>query len=321
MYGTQLEIFEEFFYRDLESWFSADIACCDNCHDDFLSFWPHANQANDFDFQRQGIPLDSFYSGSRLRDHYTEDQFNTFIAQMACPRCGAPLGGNIWPYELPFNVPREFETTINEVTALASSTPFLLLEHDFCKQTIAAIRALRQAVPVRHIPTSLFRARSLEKTDLPKTLATFDFPPQQSVHEGRYNHAGSPVLYLASDIKTCQAELRGARCLVLEFALRPEIRILDLIDPLSVDEEHTDLLRCLVYSALVSAKQTNQGLHKPHYVVSRFVADCARNAGFDAIKYPSTRMEAANFNLVLVNQELTLDTHAEALSYHYCEAI
>lgn len=147
MYDTQLEIFEEFFYRDLESWFSADIACCDNCHDDFLSIWPYANQAKDFDFQRQGIPLDCFYSGSRLRDHYTEDQFNTFIAQKACPRCDAPLENNIWPYELPFNVPRNFETTINEVTALANSTPFLLLEHDFCKQTIAAIRAL-PSVPI-----------------------------------------------------------------------------------------------------------------------------------------------------------------------------
>lgn len=38
--------FDELFYRDLESWFSSDIACCDNCYDDFLENWPHAYAAD-----------------------------------------------------------------------------------------------------------------------------------------------------------------------------------------------------------------------------------------------------------------------------------
>lgn len=206
--------------------------------------------------------------------------------------------------------------TIREVSQLASSTPFLLLENEFCKQVLAAVRDIGKSASPKLLDQPLFRARSASPAPPLQSIDSFDFPPAAFISEGRYNHAGAPVLYLASDKETCQAELRDSACLVIEFTLIAPVRILDLTDPYKAHQEHSDLLNSLAYSALVSAKQRDDGWHKPHYVVSRFVADCARSAGFDAIKYPSTRKTMTNFNLVLVNSSKPLASCAQVIAYH-----
>ncbi|MNI55468.1 RES domain protein [compost metagenome] len=139
----------------------------------------------------------------------------------------------------------------------------------------------------------------------------FDFPPQNIVSEGRYNHAGIPVLYLASSPETCFKEMRETACHIAEIKLGRDIKLLDLTNSYDAHQEHYDLLSTLVYSALMSAKQDNTGWYKPKYVFSRFVADCALFSGFDAIKYPSTRAEDESFNIVLLNRELALKKDSE----------
>lgn len=166
------------------------------------------------------------------------------------------------------------------------------------------------------IEKPLFRGRTLGKSKLKKDISNFDFPPAENVQEGRYNHSGNPVLYLASDLRTCIAELRGANALISEFIFSVPIKILDLVEPYESHEGESDLINSLVYSALVSAKHTDKGHYKPHYVVSRFTADCAKEAGFDAIKYPSTRRAGDNYNLVILNQSLTLIKNSIELKFH-----
>src|ERR1043166_2224250 len=102
--------FELLFLDDVESWFSADIGCCNNCYNEFLEKWPHAYGADDATFQKNGIDLGAFYSGSRLSELYSEDEFNYFIKKVKCPNCGSFLSYNIWPYELPYDVNKNFET-------------------------------------------------------------------------------------------------------------------------------------------------------------------------------------------------------------------
>jgi RES domain-containing protein len=165
----------------------------------------------------------------------------------------------------------------------------------------------------------MFRGRTEANEPIEERIKEFDFPPTHLVQEGRYNHAGHPVLYLGSDVETCQAELRNDPCLVLEFEMLEELRILDLIDPYTEDKSafaNADLLNCLVYSSLISARQEEAGWHRPHYVVSRFIADCARVSGIDAIRYPSTRRSASNFNLAVVNSELRLASSSKVVAFH-----
>lgn len=320
MRDLELDTFEEFFYHGLEKWFSADIACCDYCYDDFLETWPYADCANDHYFQTTSIDLDTFYSEGYLQKQFSKSDFDRLVSKLSCPRCDSPLGGNIWAYNLPFNIPPHFERTIREVGEAARVTPFLLLEHEFCRRVLASIRSLASEIGPKKMEQSLFRGRSEAHGPIPEELMDFDFPPAKHVQEGRYNHAGHSVLYLGSDPETCHAELRHAPSLIAEFELLVEIRTLDLIDPYVRDNgkfEDADLLNCLVYSALVSARQEDDGWHRPHYVVSRFVADCARAAGFDAIRYPSTRRFGSNFNLVIVNPLLSLSNVARLIGFHH----
>ncbi len=313
---NEVDAFEDLFYADLDSWFSADIACCDHCYDEFISDWPHAYGANEAEFQKNGIPLDAFYSGSRLREVYTEEEFSALICQLVCPRCLSNLNHNIWAYELPFDVPRNFGSNVDAIVRLATSTPFLLLENEFCREVLSAISDLAGRSKKRKFTNPLYRGRDSLNGPVAQELGQFGLAPRKFVSEGRYNHAGMPVLYLASDLLTCQAELRGVESTVLEFTLTESIHVLDLIDPYEQHRGHDDLLNSLVYSALLSAKQHDEGQFRPHYVVSRFVADCARRAGFQAIMYPSTRNSEKNFNLVVLDPEIQLEQHSTGHRYH-----
>mgnify|MGYP005811940203 CR=1 FL=1 len=297
--------FEELFYRDLESWFSSDIACCDNCYDDFLENWPHAYSADDAAFQRSGIDLSCFYSGSRLRDIYTEEDFFRFLRLLECPRCGEELKYNIWPYNFPFDVVKGFETYLLEISDLSQKTPFLILKHSFAQDIYSAIKSLSEISEPITFSNSLYRARALSSLNT-NEVSEFDFPPNNVVSEGRYNHAGIPVLYLGSTPETCFHEMREVACHIGEVKINNAIKILDLVNPYDAHEGHHDLLNTLVYSALMSAKQDNTGWYRPKYVFSRFISDCAKSVGFDAVRYPSTRVGDENFNLVILSQNFSL---------------
>lgn len=304
--------FEEYFYRDLDGWFSSDIACCDECYNEFLEYWPHAYSADKAAFQCSGIDLHCFYSGSRLSDVYTEEQFFRLLKLVPCPRCGSDLKYNIWPYTLPFDVIPGFESILLEISEISKSTPFLLLKHKFAQEVYETISNLAGKTESVQLSESLYRARtivSLNGTD----IIEFDFPPNRIVPEGRYNHSGMPVLYLGNSPETCVHEMREIDCNVAEIKIKKNIKILDLINAYEAHEECSDLLSTLVYSALMSAKQDSTGWHRPKYVFSRFVADCAKSAGFDAIKYPSTMAGNECFNLVILNDRFSLKNGSELL--------
>lgn len=303
-------MFEELFMRDVETWFSANLACCDNCHDDFVAEWPYAYSADDAKFQCDSIDLSVFYSGSRLSDFYTEDEFKALLPYIKCPNCGRSLTYNMWPYELPFTPPDDYEIILNEIAHRASETPFLLLDYPFCVKLRDALSSVSTKCGPSISNDFLFRGRSLSPGSNPN-IADFDFPPAEFVKEGRYNHAGDPVLYLAGSEEVCMAEMRDSKHLyIATFRFPVPLKTLDLMSPHEVESEHSDILSFIVFSALLSAKSQDKGFSRPEYVFSRFIKDCAKSLGFDAIRYPSTRVGTARFNLVVINRELTLAKHA-----------
>lgn len=297
--------FEDVFLQELDSWFGADIACCDRCYEKFLEMWPTAYSADSAEFQCNQIQLDAFYDGSRINAFYSKEQFERFLQKLDCPRCGEKLGYTLYPYELPFDVPGKFEENIAEISAIANETPFLLLKNEFAQNILTTLEALSQVTAHTKMPSNLFRARGL-KGLREMSVDQFDFADPAYVGEGRYNHAGQPVLYLGDSKETCFHELRGAHCAIAEIALKDEFKMLDLATPYESHEEQSDLLNALAFSALLSTPQEGAGYQKPAYVFSRFVADCARSAGFDAIRYPSTRATGESYNLVILNTVFSL---------------
>ncbi|MCH7269560.1 RES family NAD+ phosphorylase [Burkholderia gladioli] len=312
----ELNVFEDIFYREIESGWNADHIYCDNCFDNFVAEWPLAYSARDAELQRAGIDHEVFYSGSRLNQLFTKKDYTRLIVKMSCPNCGAPLGGNFWPYHLPFNIPKTFVQDVREVGRLAKLAPFLLLSHPLSRRLFDLVRRVSITAPTQVVNDRLYRARSINAS-VSEDLACFDFPPAAVVSEGRYNHAGRPVLYLASSLKTCIAELRNAEALVASFNLTRPLKIFDLLDIDSFEGEDYDIMGALSFSALISAPHNKEGWNRPAYVFTRFLSDCATFFNFDAIKYPSTRLsdQDGSYNLVILKEDITLRATAREVTY------
>lgn len=305
--------FEEFFDSDLDSWFSADIACCDNCYDDFVSRWP-GTYMRDMHFQCKSIGLGAFYSGSKFCNSYTEEEFWKYIQTVKCPVCRSPLTSNIWLYNFSFESPQEYSEFADEIATIARNTPFLVLEHPFAKNVFDIIIDSFQKCDTIAVGSTYYRGRYKSQISVIETKE-FKAPPAEKTREGRYNHAGMPVLYFGSDIKTCYAELGGREGVyVAETLIKSDLSALDL-NGLYGNYDANEILLALVHSSLLSAPKKTEGWHNPQYVFSRFIADCAKSAGYDAIKYPTTKSSKGH-NLVILDPECPLTESAEIIDVY-----
>lgn len=305
---AKFSFFEDNFLRTFESWFSADIVCCSECIDDFLKIWPYLYEFNLGEFQRNCIGMDEIFYGSRLRDVYSYNIFCSLLANIKCPRCGMPVGDHVYPYNFPFAIDdiRHFESEIKEVAIIARRTPFLLLRHDLARRVLDVIKALGMSAEINELACPVWRGRSYS-ADASYSADDFKFPPSHIVKDGRYNHTGIPVLYVGNSVETCFYELRQRPCVVAQLISNEKIKILDLSCFFRGPGESASLINALVYSSLLSAKNNSTDRYNQEYIFSRFVADCARDAGFDAIKYPSTRIFKENYNIVILNAAWNFD--------------
>lgn len=304
---------EDLFIGECDSWFSADIACCGSCVNDFLQNWPFASVAADF--QNNNMDLQHFYESTRLRDCYSKEDYFKFVQLVNCPRCGLQLVDSeyFYPYEFPFDPVEDFEDIINELAGLAQSSPFIILKHYFAQEIFNVINELSSETQSVELDSYLYRARvSSQISELKE--CEFDITPKEFADEGRYNHSGIPVFYLGSDMETCYQELRKNESYIAKLKLSQKIKILDLTATFENHKKHSDILDTLVYSALISAKHNDCGQYKPQYTFSRFIADCARYVGFDAIKYPSTRTNQERFNLVILTDRFSIKNGTELIS-------
>jgi RES domain-containing protein len=295
------------FFEELDSWFSADIACCSKCYDKFVRQWP-AVYLRDINFQNSGIELDMIYEGTVLRELYTEHEYWQFVKQIKCPYGKHSLGYSIWPYNFPFSPPKGFERKADHIASIAKSTPFLVFRYKFAKEIFKAIREIGNIVQPVKLKKSYFRARLSSQIEN-LTVKDFERPPAKFTSEGRYNHAGMPVLYLANGMSTCFLELGSPSIpiYIAEINLLETIKVLDLTDLKYNTKSNTSILSALVYSSLISAPRNTEGWNQSQYVFSRFVADCAKAVGLDAVKYPTTRASSGH-NLVIFDESYRLPT-------------
>ncbi len=100
---------------------------------------------------------------------------------------------------------------------------------------------------------------------------------------------------------------------VAKIRLLLPLKILDLTRTEFRYTDGIDVLTAVVFSSLVSAPREGEGWHRPQYVFSRFVADCARWANFDAIKYATTRASSGH-NLAIINPNFGLAEVGKVIS-------
>lgn len=307
----EVDVFNDALSDELDSTFTSSICCCDFCYEDFKRHWPDV-AFREMSFQEQSMGALWAVDYSRLPGIWSPAEISTLRRLVQCPRCLEHGTYNIWVYEHGFENSGEFEEAIDQLLNLGSTTPFLLLEHPFARRVLTEIRLQAKSGNTTKPDFPLYRARLADDVanseQKPDNLQTFGAPPAPYAGEGRFNHAGSPMLYLASSAETAAAEIGapGQPCLVGKLLLRRPILVLDLVD-IDEDDARYQLFSALRSSALLAAPRTGTGWLKRQYVFSRFVADCARSAGFDAIRYGSTKQTHGS-NYVLLDPPDDVDS-------------
>lgn len=244
----------------------------------------------------------SFYDGSRhVRETVTESEFRRLLSYIACPNCDGPIGANLFVFELPFH-PEEFELDLKRLADLAAVAPFLVLTDGFAQRIKDEVTHRCSAIEPSLPSDQFFRGRAVDASAA--SLTDFGPPPASKTKEGRYNHAGRPALYLADSWLTCWQECRrpSEGYSIGSFVFTTPVRILDLSEP----QDLAGVMAPVMYSNLAAAPSEGDGWDRPEYVVTRFVADCAKVAGIDGIKYLSTRTGMGT-NLVLLYGEKAMN--------------
>lgn len=313
-----IDIFNDILGDEIDSAFSSTICCCDFCYDDFKQHWPEV-AFREMDFQTQSMETRWFLEHSRMNDIYSPAEMSTLRHFVACLRCGRYDSWNLWLYEHLFSDADEIEEAVDELLLIGSKTPFLMLDHPFARRVHEQIIEMVGSAARRSVVESLYRARLAADVERlgqdPAKLFTYAPPPAVYVGEGRFNHAGSPMLYAASAPAVAAAELGrpGDICHVAELLISSELLVLDLVD---LDEEAAgfELMKALACSALLLAPNNGEGWLKRQYVFSRFVADCAKSAGFDAIRYGSTK-HVKGCNIVVLEPPDDFANFAKLISH------
>jgi RES domain-containing protein len=281
---------------ELDACFSSSVACCDGCVDGYIAAWPHAFR-HDESFQRNKVDVATFYDDSKkVRKVFSQVEFQKLLAYVACPRCFQTIGSTVYPYELPFDVPEDWEAKQQSLADRAAKTPFLLLREPFAREVFDNLSRACSSIKSGCLPVDLFRGRN--HATCPKD-EQFLPPPPGATREGRYNHAGIPVLYLATNRLTCWRECGepSSNFYVCRIRINKPMKIIDLAQ----SEELEPTLQALIFSSLMSAPSSkDSGWYQPQYVLTRFVADCVRVAGVQGIMYPSVRCGKGN-NLAILD--------------------
>lgn len=138
-----------------------------------------------------------------------------------------------------------------------------------------------------------FRARKLKRNRLLSSdeMGAPD-PDKVPIPDGRYNHAGQSFLYLASEAETASREIVDwgdeKRCAMQKFRVTESIQVLNLCrDDRKLDLRSNLLLVAVIYNGYLGLVPGQDTSWRPEYFVPRFLADCARLEGFEAIYFSS----------------------------------
>jgi hypothetical protein len=133
--------------------------------------------------------------------------------------------------------------------------------------------------------------------------------PREMVGDQRYNTSGHPSWYFADNHEAAVAEVTSkGKAWVQKFDIGNLGELLDLRswrsdDGRALDDDgeyrppHGPLLIALIYCDLLTQRNFDEERErrwKPEYLLTRFVAEAAKQAGFNGILYQSVRYPGDN---------------------------
>ncbi len=126
---------------------------------------------------------------------------------------------------------------------------------------------------------------------------------------GRFHHQGQSVLYLAENeelamIETLENPDIPSLIWIQEYSQKLELtQILDLRHEWTgLGSSENEVIQALLASRFIFEKVIDRSSKwRPQYLLTTFIADCARQAGFKGIIYSSSRTSGSN--LILFNPD------------------
>jgi hypothetical protein len=197
---------------------------------------------------------------------------------------------------------KTYGNKIIELENLLKQFPTLALQSSLAKRIQKEIR--ENKLETCSLSGLFYRARKIVSSDILKPK-DFLAPPQGKSEEGRFNHSGQSHLYISSDKETAISECIGEKAATLlwlqEFDLKQIKNILDLtLDWDKIGPSSSTLFIALHESGILMKTKDNKNLWKPEYCITRFIMDCAKQSGYEGIKYFSSR-NITGINTVIFN--------------------
>ncbi len=232
---------------------------------------------------------------------------------LTCPHCGTNIElesdvGIKTDYESYIDFKwkewyQKYQDKFEEFFYFIKKYPYLGLQHKLGKQIFEKVPELPKIIIEKE---TWFRARKVNGSKLLRTEDLYPADPEKvEIGEGRYNHFGQNVFYLAKDDYGAAVELLDESGLVWlqKFNLIKSDKIIDLSHEISEEPNaELDLLSFgLRYSKVLERRVKRSAGWKPEYFIPRFIADCAKLYGYSGVKFNSSR--SCSLNLVLFSWE------------------
>ena len=205
--------------------------------------------------------------------------------------------------------------------------PMLGAEHHVGRLILEEIKSFPRTRRRRLKKSTWYRARRVEDG---RELHSADLglPDRQAVSSpGRFNHLGQAHWYLASsDVTAAMEVVKEDEAIVWmqKWVIEDLERVLDLVvfgpdDPEPVSDSDVEALPLLA-TAMIFGDHLNQEVDrtanwKPQYFIPIYVADAAKHAGFEAIRFSSSR-SYGDPNLVVFKDDVLITADGEAFQFN-----
>lgn len=244
------------------------------------------------------VSIESLLDSHRVPESKHEET----ASHLHCPNCdgsfslGDDVGVRTSEDREREQIVREWATKLAprfaDFTAHLERVPLLGATHVIGKKVVRLIGKFPQAS--LDLTETWWRARAINAAT-PLTISELGPPPANECRsEGRFNHYGQRVFYVASSVEVAAAEAireDTGTAWAIGWKLAAHGPLLDLSGHFDECELHDDATYLAAGLSFIRPHlaEASKGPWKPEYFVSRYIADAARAAGFKGIRYPSTR--------------------------------
>lgn len=256
--------------------------------------------------------IDEIFEGVKCPEQYRED----IAIHLCCPNCGKSgfeqyeVAGTeditVLEEEKKYkSIITRFASKLDDFRSHVERYPSLALAHPMGRKIHKEINNSKvESIQVNH--TSWSRARIVSQS---KVFEQSDMtaPDVGLSSGGRFHHQGQSVFYLAETdelamIETLDKPDVSSLIWIQKYTQEYDLTgILDLRQQWeSLGQAQNEVIQALLASRYIFEKVNDKSSKwKPQYFLTTFIADCARQAGFNGIIYSSSLSNGSN--LVLFN--------------------